>query len=444
MIPDAFKRRESVVTILYRSMLASTVAALALGAPSALIGQSPAIGRWEGVARVPGQGVMRVEITLDSNQTGWQGLLRVPARRADPFAFAAVERVQDSLILHLPADAQNAVFRLGMSADGQQLGGVIQAGAVGSVTLARAGTPAAAALVGPVTRVDSSRAAANRLAQMRTPAAAPTPSPDSAHLITSDIRLFWSALDRAPSDSLAEYLQREYLEKASVGVRDFIPGRIMSAEDLAAYVRAKRATYDSVRAANLDVTRAEPAIRAAFRRLKDLYPDAVYPDVYFVIGRFNSGGTSSDHGLLIGAEMYRDPARLPSIVSHELIHYQQHYDARPLLEHAFMEGTADFVGEMISGSQINNAAHQYGMAHEAELWAEFKKHFDDTEYFPWMYGTPSDGKPNDLAYFIGYRIAQAYYNKTVDKKQALREIITARGGKVRELLAMSGYAPDAR
>jgi len=432
------------VRVLRRSILTSAIGGLALGAPSSLIGQSPAIGRWEGVARVPGQGVLKVEITLDSNQAGWQGLLRVPARRADPFTFAAIERVQDSLILRLPADAQSAVFRLGVSSDGQRLGGVIQAGAAGTVTLARSGTPAAAALVGPVTRVDSSRAAANRLAQTRTPVAPPTPNPDSAHLVASDIHLFWSVLDRAPGDSLADYLQREYLEKASVGVRDFIPGRIMSAEDLAAYVRANRATYDSVRAANLDVTRAEPAIRAAFHKLKELYPDAVYPDVYFVIGRFNSGGTSSDHGLLIGAEMYRDPARLPSIVSHELIHYQQHYDARSLLEHAFMEGTADFVGEMISGSQINNAAHQYGTSHEAELWAEFRKHFDDTDYFPWMYGKPADGKPNDLGYFIGYRIAQAYYDKAADKKQAIRDIITARAGKVRELLAMSGYAPDAR
>ena len=236
-------------------------------------------------------------------------------------------------------------------------------------------------------------------------------------------------------------MQRDYLEKASVGVRDFIPGRIMSAEDLAAYVRAHRATYDSVRVANLDVSRAEPQIRAAFRRLKTLYPDAVFPDVYFVIGRFISGGTSSNHGLLIGAEMYRDPARLPAIVSHELIHYQQHYDARKLLEHAFMEGTADFIGEMISGSQINSAAHQYGMAHEAELWSEFEKHFDDTDYFPWMYGTPPDGKPNDLGYFIGYRIAQAYYDKASDKTQAIRDIITARNGNVRELLALSGYDP---
>jgi hypothetical protein len=155
----------------------------------------------------------------------------------------------------------------------------------------------------------------------------PHTDPDSAKLVTSDIALFWRALDMAAATNLATVLQREYLDRASVGVRDFIPGRIISAADLAAYVTANHARYDSVRAANLDVTRADSAIRAAFHRLKSIYPPAVFPDVYFVIGRFNSGGTSSRHGLLIGAEMYRDPARLPAIVSHELIHYQQHYES---------------------------------------------------------------------------------------------------------------------
>jgi hypothetical protein len=323
----------------------------------------------------------------------------------------------------------------------QVYSGTMELAGSGSIQLARADSPEATALLQDVRRVERSREAANRLARETLPGVTPTSRPDSARLITTDIQLFWSALDRAPIDSLADYLQREYLEKASVGVRDFIPGRIMSAEDLASYVRSHRATYDSVRAAKLDVTQADADIRAAFRKLKAIYPEAVFPDVYFVIGRFNSGGTSTKHGLLIGAEMYRDPAALPALVSHELIHFQQHYDTKKLLEQAFMEGTANFVAELIAGHHINNAAHQYGMAHEAELWSEFRTQFDKTDFFPWMYGRPTDGKPNDLGYFIGYRIAKAYYDKAVDKRQAVKEIITARNGNVRELLAMSGYDP---
>lgn len=103
-------------------------------------------------------------------------------------------------------------------------------------------------------------------------------------------------------------------------------------------VRDRRARYDSVGAAHVDIPRADSAIRAAFRRLKAIYPAAVFPDVYFAIGRFNSGGTASKHGLLIGAEMYRDASALPAIVSHELIHFQQDYANRTPLEHAFLEG----------------------------------------------------------------------------------------------------------
>lgn len=289
--------------------------------------------------------------------------------------------------------------------------------------------------------LERSRAAADRLAQDTPPGVTPTADPNSARLVTSDIQLFWSTLDRAPSDSLADYLQHDYLEKASVGVRDFIGGRIQSAEDLARYVQSHRAKYDSVRAARLDVTRADADIRAAFRKLKQIYPDAVFPDVYFVIGRFNSGGTSSNHGLLIGAEMYRDPAQLPSIVSHELIHFQQHYESNTLLTQSFKEGSADFVGELISGHHTTDMAHAYGRAHEADLWKDFKTQFDNKNTFPWMYGRPNDGKPNDLGYFIGYQISKAYYDKTPDKQQAVKDIITARNGNVRELLAMSGYDP---
>ncbi len=401
-----------------------------------------AAGRWVGVARIPAIAPLRVIITLDSSAGGWQGTVLVPAESAQPMTLVSIVRVRDSLVLALPA-AQSAVLRVRLSADGQLLEGVIEGGQTGTVAAAREGTPDAAALVRATTRVEQSRIVGNQLAQTA-PARGPSADPDSAKLVTSDISLFWNAVDKAPRDSLAEYLQREYLDRASVGAREFIPDRIMSAEDLATFVDENRARYDSVRAATLDITKADAAIRAAFKRLKALYPPAVFPDVYFVIGRFNSGGTSSNHGLLIGAEMYRDPTRLPAIVSHELIHFQQPYQSPMLLEHSFMEGTADFIGEMISGMQINNDAHQYGRAHEHELWQEFSAHFNERNFFPWMYGRPTDGRPSDLGYFIGYRIAQAYYDKATDKAKAIRDIIggdAAGTGTIRRLLAQSGYSP---
>ncbi len=423
----------------FRVVPAPIVCACALGGvspagtPVAERAAHSVAGRWDGEVRLPASPPSLMTITLDSAGGTWQ------AEGSEPVPFVSVTRVRDSVVLRLPTSERNAVFRGRLSADGERLEGIIEVGEGATFRAARAGTADAAAFIAEVRRVDASRRLAAGL--MDTVAATPHTDPDSAKLITSDVRLFWQAVDRASRDSLAPVLQREYLDRGTVGVRDFIPGRIFSAEDLAAAVRDRRAKYDSVRAANVDVARAEPAIRAAFRRLKAIYPDAVFPDVYFVIGRFNSGGTASKHGLLIGAEMYRDPSGLPAIVAHELIHYQQHYDNPTLLEHSFLEGTADFLGEMISGSQINNAAHEYGLAHEHALWQEFKSHFDDRQFYPWMYGRPPDGRPNDLGYFIGYRIAEAYYNRTADKQHAIRDIINGGNGNVRELLAKSGYDP---
>lgn len=396
-------------------------------------------GQWEGELRFPGDLPLLVAVAIDSTAAGWRGTLSSSVLGDQPVPFTSVVAGHDSVVLQLPPVAQSYVLRAGLSPGGQRLEGVAEGPKRGTFRVGRAGSADAAAFSAEAKRVNESRRVAATMAD--TTHAATRPNPDSARLVTTDIPLFWAAIDAAPADSLGAYLQHRYLEGGSVGVRDFIPGRIQSAEDLAAYVATHRAQYDSVRAANLDVRRADPAIRAAFRRLKSLYPDAVFPDVYFVIGRFNSGGTSSRHGLLIGAEKFREPSSLPGIVSHELIHYQQRCQAPTLLEHAFMEGTADFVGELISGGQINTVAHQYGMAHEHDLWREFRPRFADSTYAPWMYGRPADGRPNDLGYFIGYRIAQAYHNRMPDKRQALRDIITACGGEVSELLAKSGYDP---
>jgi len=396
---------------------------------------SPA-GTWDGVLRDPGYSPSLFRIRLDSAQGSWQGSV---VFGSDTVAVASVTRARDSIVLRLPAAAQNGILRGRLSADGRQFEGRYEPGESVTFMAARPGTQDAAAFTAEAMRVEASRHLATSLPDV--PAAVPHTDPDSARLITSDIQLFWDAVGRAPPDSLASYLQREYLDRGSVGVRDFIRGRILSAEDLAAMVRDRRARYDSVRAAHVDIARATSAIRAAFRRLKAIYPAAVFPDVYFVVGRFNSGGTASNHGLLIGAEMYRDADAFPAIVSHELIHFQQHYASPTLLEHAFLEGSADFLGEMISGAQINNSARDYGLAHEHILWQEFKAHFADTTFFPWMYGKPPDGRPNDLGYFIGYRIAQAYYDRMADKSRAVRDIIGGGEGRVRQLLEASGYDP---
>src|SRR5262249_30366867 len=154
-------------------------------------------------------------------------------------------------------------------------------------------------------------------------------------------------------------------------------------------------------------------------------PDAIFPDVYFLIGAMNSGGTTDGgKGMLIGVEMNaRDEgtpvdelsqwqrssvgriANVPHIVAHEVIHIEQKHasgsqggDGRKptLLEAALGEGGADFLGEMISGGVINRTQRAFGNEHERELWEEFRTAMLGTDTSKWLYdGDRAKGRPAD-------------------------------------------------
>jgi hypothetical protein len=381
-------------------------------------------GDWRGVADGT---VATLHILRDSGTL--HGTVLASSWRAEAISFSEIATADDSIMLTIPTGGAVAVLRGALSPDGAfLLGRVVVGDAVaGAFEFARDGTPAAALIVEPFME-------RSRTAEVYA-------DPDSAALITSDIELFWDMYDRAPRERLEVWLRREYLNRGTQGLRDFIRGRILSAVDLAARIRNDRSRYEAARPSTERVYEMESQIRATFHALKTRYPDAVFPNVYFVVGRFNTGGTVSAAGLLIGAEMYPDPVRLPMIVAHELIHYQQPPggESLTLLEQAFREGSADFVGELISGQRMNAAAQEYGRAHEAALWAEFRLVMHGIDAAGWLYGSPPPGRPADLGYFIGYRIAEAYYAQTADKAAALRDILRVRD--VERILAASGYAP---
>ncbi|MFG0275957.1 MAG: Ig-like domain-containing protein [Phycisphaerales bacterium] len=284
-------------------------------------------------------------------------------------------------------------------------------------------------------------------------AAAPAQSfpddPLDARLVVSDIALFWEVMDRATDDNRAELLQRDYIEAGSPGVRAFTPNRIVSGEALAAMIAERPDAYSpEARARMLRLLDLDTQIRAPLLALENLYPPAVFPDVYFVVGRLNSGGTASGAGLMIGAEMYAGSdekmRELPWIVAHEWAHFNQlpNLDGT-LLSAVLREGSADFLGELASGGHINAAAHAFGNANEAALWERFaismRLPFQEGNAEGWMYGgAPLEGGPNDLGYYMGYQISKAYYDRADNKRRAIYDILNIRDSEA--FLEASGYA----
>jgi uncharacterized protein YjaZ len=182
--------------------------------------------------------------------------------------------------------------------------------------------------------------------------------------------------------------------------------------------------------------------------------------VFFVIGRMNSARTVSSSGLLIGVEMNARSettpvdeltdweravtgriANLPHIVAHELIHIQQSQaNGNPsLLQQALREGGADFIGEMISGGIINEVQRRCGDAHAQALWPEFQKETLGADFSRWLFqGDRAKDWPADLGYYIGYKICEAFYHRTSDKREAVRRILNITAPEA--FLSDSGYA----
>ena len=272
-------------------------------------------------------------------------------------------------------------------------------------------------------------------------------NPNDAQLVISDIDNFWVAYDSAEAKSIEEQkkiFQELYLDKATASFQSWIEKREKEVDELVEGINHLRPFYESIRENTLKVGQYEKDIRAAFYAIKFLYPDASFPDVYFFVWYFlSSGSTTSDEGLLIATEtqtvdentlLDQFPAihhpmikslnldNLTALVAHEAIHLQQpDIEDRNLLELAVREGTADFVAELATGRNPSQAVHTYANPKEADLWEEFKEKMYGDDMSGWI-GIPND-RPAGLAYWMGYKIVEAYYQKYQDKTEAINVLL---------------------
>ncbi|HEX8632890.1 MAG TPA: hypothetical protein VF703_01920 [Pyrinomonadaceae bacterium] len=301
--------------------------------------------------------------------------------------------------------------------------------------------------------------------------------------MTSDIDNFWRAFDLARGETDREkriaIFQTEYLDQGSAGLKDFVRLRIKNAKALVETIDKLPKFYASVRPGTLRVAQMEKKMRRSFHNFKRIYPDAAFPDVYFVIGVANTGGTASGSGLLIGAELYgltprtpRDefPAlfktffpeatdekellrlvtkaldtalkpveKLPFIVAHESCHFNQNYPKQTtVLEKSIQEGSCDLIAELTAGAVINPSLKVYGDRREADLWRDFQAEMNGTDLSKWMYNSFTiQDRPGDLGYYVGYKISRAYYLNAKDKRQAIGDVLNIRD--FRDFLRRSRY-----
>ena len=286
--------------------------------------------------------------------------------------------------------------------------------------------------------------------------------PAKAKFVTDDIHHFWKAYELAQKDTanFVNIIKANYFDQSSIGMDDYMALKVSSIESFVQHIRSAPKFYSAIEKNTLKVDAYKKDFRRSFIKFKKIYPAATFPDVYFVIGSFTSGGTVSDAGLLIGLNQaaqsddtpvdelsFRQRTRLneikymPSVIAHELIHFQQKGMASDTntLKYVIVEGMADFMGELINGSTANPKLYAWAKGKEKAIWEKFTKDMYQNKYNNWIANSVQATPDNlpDQGYWLGYQICKAYYEKASDKKKAIDDMLHIQDYKL--FLEQSGW-----
>lgn len=278
---------------------------------------------------------------------------------------------------------------------------------------------------------------------------------------TADVARFYAAFDSARRRPDAESLERAYLRPGSDALRQFTRERIGSMDKLAAAIAAKPAQYEHARACAAVMPGVRRRVAASLRAFGRLLPGIARPPVTVVVGRGNSGGITTAAGVVVGLETlcaadWMQPDledRFVHLIVHEYAHVQQpgaqvESPSSSLLYQSLVEGGAELVAALASGEPANAHLRAWARGRECALDREFMADRGGSDIARWLYNGPGDdARRGDLGYWIGYRIARAYYERAGDKPRALRTLMDVEPGTAEDLLRASGWAPacdDAR
>ena len=122
----------------------------------------------------------------------------------------------------------------------------------------------------------------------------PPADPLTGTIHTEDADRFAALFAKTKGKPTAAQLKRDYLDKGSVGIGVFTPGRIVDADTLARAIAVNPTRYAQAIKTCLPAAKTATAdLRAIYLGLHGALPDVKLPQVYIVFGANTSGGTPS-------------------------------------------------------------------------------------------------------------------------------------------------------
>ncbi|MDQ8757294.1 DUF2268 domain-containing putative Zn-dependent protease [Sphingosinicella sp. LHD-64] len=269
-------------------------------------------------------------------------------------------------------------------------------------------------------------------------------------IVVDDVYRFYELYDGAGGRPTAEQLQA-YIDTGSPGLRHFAAARRTTGVRIAEAIAARPQVYEDARRCVAVLPRMRPRLDAALRELGRLYPEARFPPITVAIGRSRPMGIADASGVQVGLEVlcsipYFDPNledRFVRVLAHEFVHSQQsptlaNATNQTVLQRSLEEGIAEFVTELITGDMSSAHLRRSVAGRETEVERAFLADKDNTDMSAWIDNGTFE-RPGDLGYWVGYRIAKAYYRNAPDKRRAVREMLQMTDHQA--FFAASGWYP---
>ncbi|GAA6139724.1 hypothetical protein NBRC116583_34710 [Arenicella sp. 4NH20-0111] len=237
-------------------------------------------------------------------------------------------------------------------------------------------------------------------------------------------------------------LDKNYLSVGTEGIDLFTPLRIKTADNMMRAISKAEADYSKAIEICLPAAQEfQSEAEELLRKSRELLNVDFETPVYILFGANNSGGTANRKGLAIGLEVLckfaENEAEAKNLLRwytyHEVVHvYQAMIRSKPkpraknsLLRQALHEGFADLVSSffLTDTGKAEMERSSYGKTNEKKLWKDFSAAMHDESLGDWMYTKPSSDQPRDMGYWIGKQISRHYYENSLDKARALKELL---------------------
>ncbi len=298
---------------------------------------------------------------------------------------------------------------------------------------------------------------------------------DQGNVVSTDIDNFWTAYDSIveEKDSLKqiEFINSLYIKKGSVGLKAIMEVRNYTAGAYVEMINNYPKFLESIRPNTLRSKSLTNELNRGIDGLAAIYPQLKPAKIYFTMGCMRTNGTTRDSLVLIGSELamadsntdiseFEGRAKewlttffntnpiehLVLLNVHEYVHTQQNPIPKELLYKVLYEGVAEFVSVQAMGVPSATPAIEFGKNNPA-VREKFEREMFYERTYDWLWSnSPNEFGVRDLGYYVGYAIAEKYYEMAGDKQEAIKKLIELDYGKPGEIDAFidqTGYFSKA-